>query len=182
MELFVLMKKILLTLTAVFLAFSLVSCSSKGKGSGADGENGTSLSESDLNNSRFGEGNIPRAEEDGMFRNIYFDYDSSKLNDRGRQDVEFNAEVLKQNSGLKITLEGHCDSRGTKEYNMALGSRRSQAVLEALQSFGISRSQLSVISYGSEIPLDQSEGELAFAKNRRVHFAASMAKGKTSEY
>lgn len=176
------MKKILLTLTALLLALTLVSCSSK-KGSGTDGENGTALSESDLNNSRFGDGNIPRAEEDGMFRNVYFDYDSSKLNDRGRQDVEFNAEVLKQNSGLKITLEGHCDVRGTKEYNMALGSRRAQAVLEALQSFDIPRSQLNVISYGSEIPLDQGSEEVSYAKNRRVHFAASMAKGSSgSEY
>lgn len=151
----------------LILALLFVGCSSSDKDS-------TGLSEADLaaQNARFGDGNIPFAEgETGLFRNIYFDYDSSAVNDRGRQDVEYNVQVLKQNPSMKLSLEGHCDVRGTKEYNMALGNRRAQAVYEMLIGYGIERSRLTTISYGAEIPLDPGFSELAHAKNRRVHFA-----------
>ena len=165
------MKKSFLGKALLFILVSLlfVACSSK-----KDGKDG--MSEADLaaqNDSRFGDGNIPLSEQDGLFRNIYFDYDSSRVNDRGRQDIEYNVEVLKQHSDLKITLEGHCDIRGTKEYNMALGSRRAQAVADVLGSYGIARSRVTTISYGAEIPLDPASDESAYAKNRRVHFGVT---------
>lgn len=156
--------------TFIVLALLFVGCSS------SSSEKDGGLSEADLaaQNSRFGEGNIPFAEgETGLFRNVYFDFDSSAINDRGRQDVEYNVQVLKQNPTMKVTLEGHCDVRGTKEYNMALGSRRAQAVYDMLVAYGIERSRLTTMSYGAEIPLDPGFTELAHAKNRRVHFAQS---------
>lgn len=163
------MKKTFLgKIVLLLLALTILACSSK------DDKDG--MSEADLaaqNDSRFGDGNIPLSEQEGLFRNIYFDYDSSRVNDRGRQDIEYNVEVLKQHGNLNITLEGHCDVRGTKEYNMALGSRRAQAVADILLSYGIPRSRVTPISYGAEIPLDPGSDETAYAKNRRVHFGVT---------
>lgn len=161
-------KNFLGRLFLILITFTFIACSSK------DDKDG--MSEADLaaqNDSRFGDGNIPLSEQEGLFRNIYFDYDSSRVNDRGRQDIEYNVEVLKQHGNLNITLEGHCDIRGTKEYNMALGSRRAQAVSDILLSYGIARSRITTISYGAEIPLDPGSDETAYAKNRRVHFGVT---------
>jgi peptidoglycan-associated lipoprotein len=156
-----------LTVTGLLLT-SLAACSSSDK----DG-----LSESELNGgSRFGSGSIPLAEGEGMFRDIHFDYDSSSIDSMGRQDVEYNASVLKNNNGLSVIVEGHCDERGTNEYNMALGASRAKAVERALVSLGVSSSSLDTISYGEEVPLDPSHSEAAWAKNRRVHLSASKQK------
>ena len=141
-----------------------------GKGSKDGG-----LSETDLNaqrEARFGEGGIPTAEGEGMFRDVHFDYDSSTVSERGRQELEYNVEVLNQNPDLKVQLEGHCDERGTAEYNLSLGAARARAVKDLLISYGLSASRLDTISYGKEVPLDPSHNEAAWAKNRRVHFSA----------
>lgn len=158
----------LIVLVALSLAFS--GCSSKGSGSGDEG-----ISEQDLasQEGRFGSGTIPSAEGEGIFKDVRFDYDSARVNDLGRQNVEYNAEVIRKNPGVRITLEGHCDERGTAEYNLALGDKRAKSVKAALISYGIPGSQLDSISYGKEIPLDPGHDEAAYAKNRRVHFAAS---------
>ncbi|NMC63158.1 MAG: peptidoglycan-associated lipoprotein Pal [SAR324 cluster bacterium] len=165
------MKKTLFSFLAILLAESFVfsGCSSTG-----DGE-GNGISEQDLNaqEGRFGSGSIPSAEGEGIFKDVRFDYDSARVNDSGRQNVEYNAEVIRKNPGVKITLEGHCDERGTAEYNLALGDKRAKAVKSVLVSYGIPSSQLETISYGKEIPLDPGHDESAYAKNRRVHFAAS---------
>ncbi len=157
-------------LIAVILGITLATtgCSSKNKG--GDGE----LGENDLNfqrDGRFGEGGIPLAEGAGMFRDIHFDYDSSTISDQARQDIEFNVQVLEQHPNLRISLEGHCDERGTAEYNLALGSRRARAVMDLLVSQGVTGSRLDTISYGEELPLDPATSEAAFAQNRRVHFS-----------
>jgi peptidoglycan-associated lipoprotein len=162
-----------LLLSAMFMGCLLVGCSSTKGGMGEEGEEG--LSESDLNaqrESRFGAGGIPTAEGAGMFRDVRFDYDSSSIADAARQDIEYNAQVLEANSGLKIQLEGHCDERGTAEYNMALGQRRARAVFDVLVSYGIPAARLTAISYGEEIPLDPAHNDAAWVKNRRVHFSA----------
>ncbi len=170
------MKKIvrgILVLAALTLA--LGACSSKSKSSGVyDVEDGQGLSEYDLNSqqaARFGDGNIPTAEGEGMFRDVFFGYDSSEVDDRGRQAIEYNVQVLRSNPNVNIQLEGHTDERGTAEYNMALGSRRAKAVKDLLLSYGLSPSKLETISYGEEVPLDPGNNESAFAKNRRVHFS-----------
>lgn len=173
------------TLVALTLALSLsvVGCSSKSSGS-ADGEGDGSISESDLDaqrEGRFGSGSIPTAEGDGLFKDIHFDYDSSALDDAAQGDLSYNVGVLEQNSGLKVILEGHCDERGTVEYNMALGADRARSIKNALVSMGISSSRIETISYGEELPLDPGHSESAFAKNRRVHFSATSSTGSAAK-
>ena len=144
------------------------------KKKGADGEDAT-LSESDLDaqrDGRFGSGSIPSAEGEGIFRDIHFDYDSPAIDDTGRQDIDYNVQIINANADVKIQLEGHCDERGTAEYNLALGQSRARATQEMLISYGVPASKLSTISYGEEVPLEQGHSESAFAKNRRVHFSA----------
>lgn len=138
------------------------------------------LSESDLNagRDRFGNGSIPLAEGEGLFRDVHFDFDSSSITSTARQDVEYNSSVLKQHGEMKIILEGHCDERGTSEYNMALGAARAKSVERALVALGITSSHLDTISYGAEVPLDPGHDEMAWSKNRRVHFAAPQGKNK----
>lgn len=171
------MKKIIKSSSLVAFAFLLVlslaisGCSSKSKGA-KDGDG--KLSEEDLaaqREGRFGGGNIPRAEGEGPFHDVHFDFDSSSINADAQRDIEFNSDVLKQNNKLKIVLEGHCDERGTAEYNMALGSKRAQAVRQVLVSLGVASSSLETISYGEEVPLDPGHDESAWSANRRVHFS-----------
>lgn len=154
---------LLLSLTVLTSGCSLFG---GGKKKVTDGE----LGEADLDK-RFGSGNIPGAEGDGMFKDVHFDYDSSSISDSGRQAVEFNVQVLQQNAGASVTLEGHCDERGTADYNMALGAERAKVVADNLASFGVARSRINTISYGEEIPLEAGGSEASWAKNRRVHFA-----------
>lgn len=165
-------------LTLILLATTLAAtgCSTFGSGKkgGADGANGGSLSEADLNaqrEGRFGSAGIPAAEGEGPFRDIRFDYDSASIGAMAREDILFNADVLRQNPGLSIQLEGHTDERGTAEYNMALGAARARAVQEVLASLGSGGANIETISYGEEVPLDPSGTEDAWAKNRRVHFS-----------
>jgi peptidoglycan-associated lipoprotein len=163
-------------LLALLVSGMLSACSTTGKG-GKDGD-GTGeggLSEQDLNaqrDSRFGSGSIPEAEGEGVLRDVMFDYDSSAISDQARQDIEYNYQVLQANPDVKVQLEGHCDDRGTAEYNMALGQERARAVKEVLLSYGVPENKLNTISYGEEVPLAQGSDESAWAKNRRVHFSA----------
>ncbi len=153
-----------------FLALSGCSMFGSGKKSGQDG----ALSEADLNaqrEARFAEGGIPTAEGGGIFRDVNFDYDSAQIGDMARQNIEYNAQKLLQSPDLKIQLEGHCDERGTAEYNLSLGAERARAVREALQSFGVPTSRMDTISYGEEVPLVQGADESAWAQNRRVHLS-----------
>jgi peptidoglycan-associated lipoprotein len=161
---------LLLCSVFVVVGLSLGGCSKFG--SGKDGKGG--LTEAELNaqrEGRFGEGGIPMAEGEGIFRDIRFDFDSSVVKEDGRLDVDYNAQVLKDHPAWKVSIEGHCDERGTAEYNMALGLSRAKAVRDLLVSFGISRSRIEIISYGEEVPLAQGHDEFAWAKNRRVHFS-----------
>lgn len=116
-------------------------------------------------------GTIPRAEEGGMFKDVHFDYDSSTVRSEYHNELRKNVEILRQDPTLRVEIEGHCDRRGTTEYNMALGERRARAVGSLLVSFGAPSGQLSTVSYGEEVPLDSADTEEAYAKNRRVHFA-----------
>lgn len=153
-------------------------CSWLGAGKSDDEK---SLSEVDLNaqrEDRFGSGSVPRAEDEGIFKDIHFDFDSSRIAESERAALEYNAEVLKQNSDIQVQLEGHCDERGTAEYNLALGQSRSNAVSRALETLGVDHSRLSTISYGEETPLDPGHSEDAWSKNRRVHFSAFRSNSK----
>lgn len=159
------------------LVISSVACSSKkGTGLGANkfgsGDSG-SLTSRDLDlerDARFGEGEIPLAEAGSRLRDIFFGFDSSELSIEAQQDVDANRETV-NGTEATVVLEGHTDERGTDEYNMALGTRRAQAVATYLSSTGINPSRLETISYGEHVPLNSGKSEEAFAQNRRVHFS-----------
>jgi peptidoglycan-associated lipoprotein len=164
------------------VASSLAGCSWFGSGSGDGEESG--FSEEELaaqREGRFGAGNIPTAEGNGLFRDIRFSYDSYAIEGMARNDVEANAKILNDRSDLNIVLEGHCDERGTVEYNMALGAERARAVKNALIASGVASSRIETISYGEEIPLDPGQSESAYAQNRRVHFGVGSARAPKAQ-
>ncbi len=101
---------------------------------------------------------------------IYFDFDKFNLKDEARAILNKHAEWLNKNKDVRITIEGHCDERGTAEYNLALGEKRANAVIKFLFDMGIDGKRIKAISYGSELPLDHRHNEDAWAKNRRAHF------------
>lgn len=115
------------------------------------------------------------AEEAGvMLERVFFDFDSFVLSQTARDILYRNAEVLlKKQASLKVMLEGHCDERGSDEYNLALGEKRAKAARDYLTTLGVQPERLSIISYGKEKPLDPGHGEDAWAKNRRVEFVVA---------
>jgi len=103
-------------------------------------------------------------------RDINFDFDSSIIRPDAREILKVNADFLLKNRISSIVIEGHCDERGTAEYNMALGQKRAQETKTYLINLGIKESIIRTISYGEERPLDPGNNEEAWAKNRRAHF------------
>jgi len=101
---------------------------------------------------------------------VFFDLDSSDLGPTGQKALDQDAVLLKKYGTWTITIEGHCDERGTAEYNLALGERRAIAARAYLVSLGISADRLRTVSYGKEFPFDPGHDESAYAKNRRAHF------------
>lgn len=106
---------------------------------------------------------------DGL-RSVNFDYDKSALGGEAKKTIKGNVEWMKNNKETKVQIEGHCDARGSIEYNLALGERRAKAVKDYMISLGIPGKRLSVISYGKERPLVSGESEADYAKNRRANF------------
>ena len=107
---------------------------------------------------------------DSPFRPAFFALDSSDLDDAGRAIVSANADIMKKYASWVVTIEGHCDERGTAEYNLALGERRAIAVKAYLVSLGVASDRLRTVSYGKEFPFDPGHAETAWSKNRRAHF------------
>ncbi|HHL40997.1 MAG TPA: peptidoglycan-associated lipoprotein Pal [Deltaproteobacteria bacterium] len=105
-----------------------------------------------------------------MLTDVYFDYDRFNIRESERAAVEKNARLLRENKNYKVTLEGHCDERGTVEYNIALGERRANSVKNYLVNLGVSADRLTVVSYGKERPACLEHTEQCWQKNRRVHF------------
>lgn len=101
---------------------------------------------------------------------IHFAFDSYELRPEARDVLREKAKLLKNNHDLQIVIEGHCDERGTAEYNLALGERRARAAYEFLILLGVDPDRLSIISYGEERPLERASTEEAWAKNRRAEF------------
>ena len=99
---------------------------------------------------------------------FYFDFDQAIVKPEGFDELNKHAEALKGDTSLKVRLEGNTDERGTREYNLALGERRANAVKAYLVAQGVSPSQIEVVSYGEEKPVDPGHNEAAWAKNRRV--------------
>jgi len=110
--------------------------------------------------------------EGGPLHDVSFAFDSYDLSSESRYTVQTNADWLRSNPQIKVEIEGHCDERGTVEYNLALGAKRAKAVRDYLVSLGIPAAQLSTISYGEELPLCRESSEGCWQQNRRVHFLA----------
>lgn len=111
--------------------------------------------------------------EEGPLADVYFDFDSAALSDEALALLARHARWLSQQPDAKVTIEGHCDQRGTVEYNLALGDQRAQAVREYLVGLGVAEARLRAVSFGKERPLDPEMSESAWAKNRRAHFVVS---------
>ncbi len=103
---------------------------------------------------------------------VYFDFDSYSLSAEGKSSLEANSRELKRATMGNLTIEGHCDERGTQAYNLALGEKRANAAKDFLVALGVNGSRISTVSYGKERPFDDGNSESSWAKNRRAHFVA----------
>ena len=108
--------------------------------------------------------------KDSPLKPVFFAYDSDVLDDAARKTMADNAEVMKKYGTWVITIEGHCDERGTAEYNLALGDRRAIAAKNYMVTLGIAADRLRTVSYGNEFPFDPAHEESAYKQNRRAHF------------
>ena len=140
----------LLVLLVALLAATGCTCKSKKVGPGGD--------------------NIGAAVAGDVLKDINFDFDKYSLSPLAQTILDENAAYLAANQAVKVQIEGHCDERGTVEYNLKLGANRARAAFEYLRAKGIDASRLSTVSYGEELPLDPAKNEAAYAKNRRDHF------------
>lgn len=132
------------------------------------------LSEQELEAQRLQEQEAVRVKEQARMKfvneDVYFNFDDAALTSDARLVLTQKVAWLRENPGASVLIEGHCDERGTEEYNIALGQRRAQSVKMFMVNAGISASRLSTISYGEERPVDFGNNESAWAKNRRAHF------------
>ena len=115
-------------------------------------------------------------EKSGLLGEVYFDFDKAEIRDADRATLTKNAATLKRFDFLRVTVEGHCDERGTVEYNLALGERRARAAYDYLVSLGVPAERLKTVSYGKEVPVCQVSAEDCWQRNRRAHFTVT---GKT---
>jgi len=107
---------------------------------------------------------------DSPLKPVFYRYDSDELDAEAKKVLEADASVLRTYSTWQVTIEGHCDERGTAEYNLALGDRRALAAKAYLVSLGIPPDRIRTVSYGNEFPFDPGHTETAWAQNRRAHF------------
>jgi len=171
-------KKLVRVATVVFLAVVVAACSGHKKaGSGAstaDASGGTTVGSGSARSVGVGgdgglspEEMAARGMNGGLQYVFYFDFDQSALSAETRSALDAQAAALRGQSGV-VRLEGHTDDRGTREYNLALGERRAQAVANYLKLQGVDATRIEVVSYGEERPAAMGEDESAWAKNRRV--------------
>ena len=151
------------------LAAMMSGCVSRNARPGGDAEDRLSGGETGPRGSLGDEiaGHGPR--EDGPLRDVHFDYDRSDLRAEDRAILQANAQWLRDHSTANVEIEGHCDERGTGEYNMALGGKRADAVKSYLVALGIPAGRFSTISYGDELPLCREATQTCWARNRRAH-------------
>ena len=146
------------------------STGSYGAGSGTS-RTGGSLSESGLAKGERIQERVQGSDEGtGPLADIYFNYDSADLSEESLATLQSNAEWLNNNQDANVEVEGHCDERGTIEYNLALGAKRARAAREYLVALGVEANRLSTISYGEELPKCPDQNESCWQQNRRSHF------------
>jgi peptidoglycan-associated lipoprotein len=164
------------TLAALAL-IAVAGCSSKkaqpaaGEGAGALGEQGLGAgNKSSLE--QFQKGTLGGG-EGGPLKDIHFDYNDFTVRPQDGEILRFNAGWLTSHQGSRVQVEGHCDDRGSEEYNIALGAKRAQAAKDYLVTLGVTGDRVSTISYGKELPLCTEHDETCWARNRRAHFVVS---------
>ncbi|MFQ5928237.1 MAG: peptidoglycan-associated lipoprotein Pal [Acidobacteriota bacterium] len=113
---------------------------------------------------------LQRAIDEGRVKPVFFDYDKAQLSAQAKHTLEQNARWLREFANAAVIIEGHCDERGTEEYNLALGDRRAQAAKDYLAQLGIDRERLQTLSFGEERPFAPGHDESAWRLNRRAHF------------
>jgi peptidoglycan-associated lipoprotein len=128
---------------------------------GLGGRGGSSL-QNNMQGGRMGQGPLG---------DIHFGYNDATIQPQDNEILKGNADYLSKNAGTRVQIEGHCDDRGSEEYNLALGARRAQAAKDYLSTLGISGDRMTTISYGKELPLCTEETDDCWAQNRRDHFA-----------
>jgi peptidoglycan-associated lipoprotein len=170
-----------LGLAGAILALALIGCSSKkpaGTSEGGPGTNPGGLGQQGMGGaggsslSQFQKGRLGSGEQ-GPLADIHFDYNDYTVRQEDSEILRSNADWLQKNPDRRVQIEGHCDERGSEEYNIALGAQRAQAAKEYLQTLGIKPDRMSTISYGKELPLCTEHTEDCWAENRRDHFAVT---------
>ncbi|MDB5038936.1 MAG: peptidoglycan-binding outer rane lipoprotein Pal, OmpA family [Bacteriovoracaceae bacterium] len=140
---------------------ALAGCSAKSKSREAGG---SGSSDSNYNDMKHGGVGL------GLLERIHFDFDKQDIGPAAAEILKKNASTIKGSGSMRVLVEGHCDDRGTNEYNVALGERRAKAALNYLVSLGVARNRLEMKSWGKEKPLDSGHDDKAFADNRRAEF------------
>lgn len=173
------MKKLIVLFVAV-LFIAIVGCAPKAVQTTQKTTTTTQDSLSDEEKRRIAEEELARAERDrllreqerlaAILRDVYFDFDSYAIDSGELSKIEGVGSWMKQEKGVRITIEGHCDERGTVEYNLALGQKRAEAVKDYILKMGVEANRIRTISYGKEAPSNPGHTEEAWAKNRRAHF------------
>jgi len=146
--------------------------------SGGEGQRG-GAKESDTSASslkQLQEGKAPITPPSSPLKDVFFEFDRYDLSADARTVLRANADWLKGNPAARVEIEGHCDERGTNEYNLALGAKRAQAARDYLANLGVNSNRLSTISYGEEIPVCKESNEACWKQNRRARFVISAAK------
>ena len=158
-----------------FLILFVAACATKptdtadSSGSGSSSSSDSSVDEGSITETA-GSGIVSGSQEDLIVNvgdRVFFGYDSSDLDSDALELLQDQVAWLKQNSDVSVTIEGHCDERGTREYNLALGERRANSAKDYLMTYGISSDRITVLSYGKERPVDGGSSPLAWSKNRR---------------
>lgn len=168
--------KLVSSLFMGFVFVGVIGCSSKKKVDGADAagqdvaaDSGQAAPGIDSTPMSFDAGGSDSGKVSGL-QSINFEYDKSALSADAKSKIQGNVDWMKRNPNTNMQIEGHCDQRGSIEYNLSLGERRAQSVKSYMSSLGISGGRLSVISYGKEKPLATGDSDSDQARNRRANF------------
>ncbi len=170
-------------LLSITVAFAIAGCSSNKPqpGAGAQGANGSQLGEGNLGGGnsleKWKQGGDLGAGQTGPLSDIHFGYNDYTITTQDGEVLKSNAKWLQDHANARVQIEGHCDERGSEEYNIALGARRAQAAKDYLQTLGIAPDRMSTISYGKELPLCTDHNEECWAQNRRDHFVIQGSQG-----
>lgn len=157
-------------------ALALAGCAAKQTAGAGKSGAGTGLGEEGLGGKsslqQFQKGTLG-SEVEGPLHDIHFDFNDFTVRAQDGEILRGNASWLNQHAGSRVQVEGHCDERGSEEYNIALGAKRAQAAKEYLATLGVSADRISTISYGKELPLCTEHIESCWAQNRRAHFVVN---------